>query len=32
MRKIKFRAWDKKNKKMVYSDDGSQEYGLYKFN
>ena len=29
MRKIKFRAWDKKNKKMVYSDDGSQEYGWF---
>ena len=29
MRKIKFRAWDKKHKKMVYSDDGSQEYGWF---
>lgn len=29
MRKIKFRAWDKKNKKMAYSDDGNLEYGWF---
>ena len=29
MRKIKFRAWDNNKKKMVYSDDGNQEYGWF---
>ncbi|WP_234121164.1 YopX family protein [Clostridium hydrogenum] len=28
-RNIKFRAWDKKNKTMAYSDDGNQEYGWF---
>lgn len=29
MREIKFRAWDKKNKIMVCSDDGNQGYGWF---
>ncbi|CAM3000644.1 YopX family protein [Hathewaya histolytica] len=29
MREIKFKAWDKKNKTMAYSDDGNQGYGWF---
>lgn len=28
-REIKFKAWDKKNKIMAYSDDGNQKYGWF---